>query len=168
MELLIKRILEKENINYSQITKATSGFTNVVYFVDEMVIKIAIDNEKKKRLKKEINIYKNIELSNIPQYISSGEIEDTLYLIISKVMGKGLYSVWHTLNSNEKENCIKQIADILKCFNKQNADFLDDDYKIYDWNNFVIAELKQNIEGLENIDIDTSKISDFISHQPTS
>lgn len=164
MEELIKRILIKENINYKQITKATSGFTNVVYFVDEMVIKIAIDDEKKKKLKKEIDIYKNIELTNIPQYISSGEIEDTLYLIISKVKGKGLYSIWHTLDSVEKENCVKQIADILKCFNNQNTDFLDDDYKIYDWNNFVIGQLIRNIEGLNNIGIDTSKISTFIEN----
>jgi predicted Ser/Thr protein kinase len=164
MEELIKRILIKENINHKQITKATSGFTNVVYFVDEMVIKITNDDEKKKKLKKEIDIYKNIELNNIPQYISSGEIEDTLYLIISKVKGKGLYSVWNTLNSDEKENCIKQIADTLKCFNKQNAEFLDDEYKMYDWNSFVIGQLIRNIEGLNNIGVDTNNISKFIEN----
>ena len=162
MEELIRRILIKENINYNQITKATSGFTNVVYFVDEMVIKIATDNEKKMKLKKEINIYKNIELSNIPQYISSGDKENSSYLIISKVIGKGLYSVWHTLNSDEKENCIKQIANILKCFNKQNADFLDSEYKIYNWKDFVIAKLIKNIEGLNKIGIDTNKICKFV------
>lgn len=164
MEELIKRILIKENISYKQITKATSGFTNVVYFVDEMVIKIATDNEKKNKLKKEINIYKNIELKNIPQYISSGEIEDSLYLIISKVNGKGLYSIWHTLNNVEKENCIKQIADILKNFNKQEADFLDNEYKINEWKNYVLGQLRQNIKGLNKIGIDTNKISKFIEN----
>lgn len=164
MEKLIKQLLEKENISYKQITKATSGFTNVVYFVDEMVIKIATDNEKKKKLKKEIDIYKNIELNNVPKYISSGEIQDIVYLIISKVKDKGLYSIWHTLNSVEKENCIKQIAAILKCFNKQNAEFLDEEYKIYDWNDFVIGQLIRNIEGLNNIGVDTSKIANVIGN----
>lgn len=164
MELLIKRILEKENINYKQITKATSGFTNVVYFVDDMVIKIATDNEKKKKLKKEIDIYNNIELNNSPQHITSGAIEGVLYLIISRLEGKGLYSIWHTLNRVEKENCVKQIANILKCFNKQNADFLDDDYKIYDWKDFVIGQLARNIEGLNKIGIDTNKICKFVEN----
>lgn len=164
MEELIKRILIKENINYKQINKATSGFTNVVYFVDDMVVKIAIEDEKKKKLKKEIDIYKNIKLKNIPRYISSGELEDTLYLIISKVNGKGLYSIWHILNNEEKENCVKQIADILKSFNEQNADFLDNEYKLYDWKNWVLRQFRKNIEGLQEICIDTSKISKFIEN----
>ena len=164
MEHLIKRILEQEKLDYKQIMKSTSGFTNVVYFVDSMVIKIALDEEKKKKLEKEINIYKNIKLNNIPQYIASGLFDNCLYLIISKVNGRGLFSVWHSLSDFEKEKCIEQISKVLKTFNNQNANFLDKEYKIYDWENFVIGKLKENKQGLDKLGIDTKKISYFIEN----
>ena len=162
MEKLVRQILEKENIKYKELVKSTSGFTSMVYFADEVVIKIATEVEKKKKLKKEIDIYRNINLENIPQYLASGEFNDATYLIISKVKGKGLYSIWHKLDINEKENCVRQIADILKNFNKQDASFLDDEYKIIDWKSYVIEGLKQKIYGLEKMNIDTSKITKFI------
>ena len=129
-----------------------------------MVIKIALDEEKKKKLEKEINIYKNIKLNNIPQYIASGQFDNCLYLIISKVNGRGLFSVWHSLSDFEKEKCIEQISKVLKTFNNQNANFLDKEYKIYDWENFVIGKLKENKQGLDKLGIDTKKISYFIEN----
>jgi len=161
---LIERILEQESIAYQVIEKATSGFTNEVYFTDSMVIKIASDEEKKKKLEKEIEIYKNLKLNNIPKYIASGQIDNYLYLIISKVKGKGLYSVWHTLNNVERESCVQQIATTLEEFNKQNAMFLDEEYKLTDWEDFVIGKLKENKQGLEQLGIDTRKLSDFIEN----
>ena len=162
MEHLIKRILEQEKLDYKQIMKSTSGFTNVVYFVDSMVIKIALDEEKKKKLEKEVNIYKNIKLNDIPKYIASGQIDNCLYLIISKVNGRGLYSVWHSLSDFEKEKCIEKISKVLKTFNNQNANFLDKEYKICDWENFVIGKLKENKQGLDKLGIDTKRITYFI------
>ena len=164
MKQLIKRILDKEKLDYKQIKKSTSGFTNIVYFVDSMVIKIALNEEKKKKLAKEVNIYKNIKLNNIPKYIASGQIDNCLYLIISKIKGRGLYSVWHRLSNFEKEKCIEQIAKILKKFNNQNASFLDTEYKICDWENFVIGKLKENKQGLDKMGIDTGKIAEFLEH----
>ena len=164
MRELIIRILGQESIAYQVIEKATSGFTNEVYFTDSMVIKIASDEEKKKKLEKEIEIYKNIKLNNIPKYIASGQIDNYLYLIISKVKGKGLYSVWHTLNNVERESCVQQIATTLEEFNKQNAMFLDEEYKLTDWEDFVIGKLKENKQGLEQLGIDTRKLSDFIEN----
>lgn len=164
MEHLIKCILEQEKFAYKQIMKSTSGFTNVVYIVDSMVIKIALDEEKKKKLEKEINIYKNIKLNNIPKYIASGQFDNCLYLIISKLNGRCLYSVWHSLSDFEKEKCIEQISKVLKMFNNQNANFLGQEYKIYDWENFVIRKLKKNKHGLDRLGIDTKKLSYFIEN----
>lgn len=162
MEDIIERILEKENIYYKEITKATSGFTNIVYFIDDKVIKIGTDEKSKSKLAKEISIYKNVKIDNIPKYIASGEIENYSYLIISKVKGKGLFSIWHDLDDNERENCIKQVAEILKEFNNQNIDFLDENYKLYNWENLIIKELTENIEGIKKLGLDTQKISEFI------
>ena len=164
MEELVKDILKNENINASKIEKATTGFTNIVYFADEMVIKIAVDEDKKKKLSKEISIYQNINLNNIPKYISSGEINGYLYLIISKISGKSLYSIWHFLDDENRENCIKQIAETIKNFNNQNAEFLSNEYKIYDWEEYVLKELNENINKLNEREINTTKIIDFINN----
>lgn len=164
MEQLIKRILEKEELNYKEIKKATSGFTNIVYFVDSMVIKIALAEDKKKKLAKEISIYKNIKLDNIPRYITSGHIDNYSYLIISKIEGRGLYSIWYSLSEDEKESCIEQISTILKNFNNQDTTFLDEEYKLCNWENFVIAKLQENMQGLKQIGIDTKKILNFIKN----
>ena len=40
------------------------------------------------KLEKEINIYKNIKLNNIPKYIASGQFDNCLYLIISKCVSR--------------------------------------------------------------------------------
>ena len=43
-----------------------------------------------------------------------GEVDDYKYIIISKVSGKTLYSVWHKLTISERESAVEQIANILK------------------------------------------------------
>lgn len=127
MEILTK-ILNKEKIKAEKITKSTSGFTNQVFFVDEFVIKLTNDSKTKQQLEKEISVYKNIKLDNIPKYISSGEIEDYKYLIISKLNGKPLYSFWHTLDRATQKDIVSKVVCIIKEFHKQSADFLDNEY----------------------------------------
>ena len=130
MEGIIKQILNKEGISYNQLIKATSGFTNLVYFVDDkLVVKLSKDEQTKKKIKKEVSIYKNIKLDCVPKYISSGNIDSYEYLIISKIKGYSLYSIWHTLSKDERQSCVKQIAAILKEFNKQDFNFLSEEYK---------------------------------------
>ncbi len=165
MEAIIKQILKKENINAKMIKKATSGFTNIVYFADGFVIKIATDEYTKNKLEKEISIYKNIKINNIPNYISSGTINDYTYLIISKVNGVGLYSIWHTLSYEQRVNCVKQIAKILKEFNKQNAEFLSDEYKMTDWAENIKNKLKNVSNGLKKLTLDTKKLDRFINYK---
>lgn len=166
MDLLIKEILNNENISFSKLTKSTSGFTNLVYFVDdEFVIKITNKENTKKNLEKEISIYNNITLDNIPKYISSGDYQNYKYLIISKISGKSLYSVWHTLGSDEKENCIKQIAKILKNFNNQNTKFISDEYKILDWTGYLINMLNEKVSALEKMNYNVSPLKKYIKEQ---
>ena len=124
MEGIIEEILHKENISFEQVTKATSGFTNIVYFVDDkFVIKMSKDDAIKKKLDKETSIYQNIQLSCMPTFIANGTLRDYQYLVISKLNGKSLYSIWHTLSIIKRQNCVKQIARILKEFNKKITSF---------------------------------------------
>jgi len=165
MENIIKEILHKENIPFEKITKAISGFTNIVYFVDDkFVIKMSKDNTIKKKLNKETSIYKNVKLSCMPTFISNGHVQDYQYLIISKLNGKSLYSIWHTLSNGERQSCIKQMANILKEFNKQNYNFLNEEYKDLDWANYLSNELKAKSLALIEMGFDAEDIDAFISN----
>ena len=72
---ITKKILNKENINYINITKINSGFTNICFSIDEkFIVKINFNNNEK--LEKEIEFYKNISFPFMPKLISSGKIDD--------------------------------------------------------------------------------------------
>lgn len=164
MEQIVKQILDKENIEYKNITKSASGFTNQVYFVDDkLVIKMSNDPEIKNKLTKETKIYQNINVDGIPTMVSAGECEDYQYLIITKIKGKALYSVWHTLTTDQRKSCISQIVNILKQFNKQDADFLDSNDKEVDWIACLTNELNTRIEGLKGLGYNTSSIEKFVA-----
>ncbi len=165
MEEILKEILEKENIKFTRFEKTKSGFTNLVYFVDnKFVIKLSSDDKQKKKLEKEISIYKNLNLSFIPRLVASGSYKDFTYLIISKINGKGLFSIWHTLNENERQNIINKIANILKQFNSQSGEFLDEEYKIQNWPWYIKEQLSKKSEALKNLGFDTRDIDNFINN----
>ena len=162
---IIKEILQKENMFFEKITKATSGFTNLVYFVDDkFVIKMSKDETIKKKLDKEISIYQNIQLPCIPTFLANGNLQDYQYLIISKLNGKSLYSIWHTLSKAERQSCIKQIASILKEFNKQDYNFLSEEYKDLDWVEYLSKELKTKSLTLTEMGFNTQDIDAFVSN----
>ena len=99
MEKIIKQILEKENISYTSLEKATSGFKMLNYFIDnKYVLKLSIDEETTIKLKKEIESFKltantpTLNPYNTPKYIASGKFESFEYLIITKVACNSLYS----------------------------------------------------------------------------
>jgi hypothetical protein len=99
MEKIIKQILEKENISYIKLERATSGFKMLNYFIDDKyVLKISIDKETTIKLKKEIESFKltshttSFNNYNTPKYITSGNFESFEYLIITKVACNSLYS----------------------------------------------------------------------------
>lgn len=164
MEQIIKQILDKEDINYKVISKATSGFTNLVYFIDDVfVLKMSKDELIKKKLQKEISIYQNINLSYIPKLVASGSNGEYDYLIISKVQGCSLYSIWHTLSEDERFNCVKQIARMLKEFNGQNVDFIANEYKDLDWVGFITNELKAKSKSLKDLGFDTGSIDNLVA-----
>ena len=166
MEQLVYKILKKENISYKYVTKAASGFTNVVYFIDDKyVIKISKDEKTKHKLDKETLIYKHFKLSYIPQYITSGNLDEYRYLIISKLKGHSLYSIWHTLTSNERQSCVKQIAHILKDFNHQNYDFLTDEYKEFNWTQYLSNQLNDRSQSLKQMGFNTDNIDNFVIHE---
>lgn len=165
MQNIIKEILHKENILFEKITKATSGFTNLVYFVDDKyVIKMSKDDAIKKKLNKETSIYQNVQLPYIPTFIANGKLQGYQYLIISKLKGKSLYSIWHALSIIERQSCVKQIAKILKEFNQQDYKFLSEEYKDLEWVEYLSKELKTKSLALTAMGFNTKDIEAFISN----
>jgi len=163
MEKLIKDILEENNIEYNKIKKSSSGFTNIVYFVDDKyVIKLTDDEETKKQLEKETGVYKNIDLDGIPSFVMCGSKENYNYLMITKEKGVGLYSVWHTLSDDEREDAVKQIAQILKQFNAYSHEFLDSRFVYPNFKKHIKEKLENRIEELANLGEDSSSVKSLI------
>ena len=163
MEKIIKSILEKENLSYEKLIKVHSGFTNLVYFIDnKFVIKLSQDNEIKQKLNKEISIYKNISRDYMPKYIASGEYFGYVYLIISKLDGKTLYEIWHTTTLEDRKSIIAQIVNILKDFHRQQFDFMDNEYKNFSWIEVVSKELSDKSKALKKLKFNTTMIDRFI------
>jgi len=164
MENLIKKILQDEKVVFTSLTKATSGFTNLVFFIDnKFVIKLSKDEVTRKKIDKEISIYKNINLNCIPRFIASGEMQGYKYLIITKVNGKSLYSIWHTLSETEREKSVEQIANILKAFNSYKYSFLNEEYIDKNWSEFILNELNVKTKTLKEMGFNTQKVDEFIS-----
>lgn len=161
----LNKILAKEEIGYHYIEQSTSGFTNVVFFVDERyVVKFSTTKKQVEKLEKEISFYRNSNLSFIPKYISSGKIDDTSYLIIERIKGETLFHVWHTLSENERKDVTKQIAKILNKFHEQPGSFLADKFIQTAWQEKWQKSFDLNIRILEKYHFDTSNLKNFAEY----
>lgn len=162
MEEIVKRILNQNEIKFDLIKRAETGFSNVVYLIDDKyVIKFCDDKNRKARLKKEIDFYKNNSLDFIPKYIVDGEIDNFCYLIIEQFHGRPIYKVWHLLKNEERKNIVKQMARIFKCFHKSKFDFLPENKISHDWLKKWQNSFALNISILNKKGFDTSKITNF-------
>lgn len=160
---VIKEILKKCDIIYSNLTKSKSGFTNNVYFIDNnYVIKFSNDENIKEKLEKEIIIYKKLNLSYIPKYITSGNYNDYKYLIITKIDGKNLYSIWHTISEEEKKNLIIEVAKIVKSFHQINGDFLTG-YNDTSFKKYIKSELLEIIKKIQKFNLDIKYLQDILN-----
>lgn len=162
MEKFISKILNKEKIPYTKIQRSNSGFTNIVFFIDDKcVIKIVNQRTKPEKLLKEIAFYQNVKLDFIPKYISSGNIDGVDYLIIEKLKGVSLYKIWHKLSEKERENSIKQIANILDSFHNVGGDFLTPKFintnSLQKWQH----SFELNIKILNEKGFDTTYLEEF-------
>lgn len=162
MEKLIEKILDKENISFKKITKSTSGYTNLVFYVDNIyVVKIIAPYTKPEKLKKEISFYKNIKLNYMPKYIASGNIDGVDYLIIEKIKAKSLYEIWHKLDNRRRQNIIFKITNILKQIHKQSPSFLESKYIISNLKDKMNKSFNLNISILDRKGFDVTYLKTF-------
>ncbi|AUD64988.1 hypothetical protein BK011_04580 [Tenericutes bacterium MZ-XQ] len=130
MKEKVHAILKSENIEHNYIEKSKVGFSNLVYFIDDKyVLKVLEPEGNKIKFMNEIGFYKTMNFDFIPNYVSSGEHEGTIYILMERVSGVSLYEIWHTLSSEKRGAVVEQIANILKEINKvQDHKFLQQKY----------------------------------------
>lgn len=163
---IVKRILKKENIEFKTLKQSTSGFTNVVFFVDEKyIIKICGKNTKTEKLEKEIKFYKNVNLDCIPKYVSSGNIDGSPYLIIEQLRGQSLYSIWHMLSPDKRKEVVKQICNILNQFHSLPTQFLENENLMISWKDKWIKCIEKNIAIMKEKGFDVEKLERFAKIQ---
>lgn len=123
-----KKILEKELITYENIKTSESGFSNLVFFVDDhYVIKILESSRNKVNFMNEIGFYNSHEFDFTPKVHAVGDYKDSKYIIMNKVEGEALYDIWHKLSDLEREDVLIQISYILQTIHKSQAyTFLDE------------------------------------------
>lgn len=159
---VVKNILHEAGIDYAAISKAESGFTNDVYFIDDKyVIKLSNDKVTKEKLKKEATIYQNLNLPFTPKYISSGDYGDYRYLIITRVNGKSLFSIWHTLSDRERTKLIGEIATMLKTFHQVDGIFLSK-YDNISIKNYIRNKLSKVTAALQKLELDTNCLKSVV------
>ena len=161
MKKIISKICLKEGIHVESLIKINKGFSGDVYLINDMFIcKIAsMDNAK---LNKEILVYKNVKINRMPKYICSGVLNNFTYLIIEKIDGESIYSIWHDLKDDERKKIIFSISDIIKEFNKNDCCFLNEKYQFISWNHYILNNLKSVKERLNSINISSKFIDEFI------
>ncbi|MBQ7308134.1 MAG: aminoglycoside phosphotransferase family protein, partial [Clostridia bacterium] len=158
---IVKQILKNEKIDYTLLKKSEAGFSNEVYFIDDRYVLKICDGKKSHKLKKEITIYQNIKMENVPKYILHGEIEDKVYLIIEKIQGKSLYNVWHILSEEDRKHIIYLMCNILKEFSSQPHFYLEERYKSENWLQKWQKSFDINIPILKERNFDTALLEDF-------
>ena len=104
------------------ITMINAGFYNNVFDVDgEYIVKIC-DKSSEKKFDIEAEFYeRNKSSRHIPKlykYDKSKNIINSVYEIIEKIEGKSLYYYWYKMNEQEREETIKELAEILKDIHK--------------------------------------------------
>lgn len=160
---LIKEILREEEIEYTDLKKSESGFSNLVYFIDDKyVIKVLESTGNEVKFDNEIGFYKSVAFDFIPNYISSGVLNNTKYIIIEKVDGVSLYEIWHTLSKIEREKITVQISNILKIINQiTDYSFLNKKYVRSDLTRLYRNAFDINIKILKEKGYNTDVLKEY-------
>lgn len=122
---IVEEYIGKIICNYNElftsdykIEKVNAGFTNLVYTVDNFVIKVCTKLENEDNFQKEINFYmENKNNKFIPKlyaYDTSKKIVPFMYEIMEKIEGDSLYNVWHKFTNSEREDIIRKLCLLMK------------------------------------------------------
>ncbi len=168
MEQLAKQILNSIKIEYKTLIKSSAGFSNAVYFVDDKyVIKIAPDSSRFQKLANETNFYKLAKFDFVAKLVASGEYNGYPYLVMEQLHGVTVYSIWHTLTEQARENLVKQMCNILKNIHTMPYDYLPERKISHSMLKTMQDSFKLNIDILQKRGFDTSFVQKVYDRLPT-
>lgn len=141
----LQRIIKENNYlnNNMNYIKVNKGFTNTIYNLDnKYIIKICSNKDNEERFNSEINFYlsnkNNKYIPKLYNYYISNNNKDYSYEVIELIKGKTLYSMWHTLNTKERKNIIKEITSIMKSIHSIKGNY-------YNFSKYLKDKLDTNI-----------------------
>lgn len=106
--------LSRKNGIRETFAPAKSGVNGDRVFLSENFVIKFFEGRKKKYYPNELMVYSEVSEEYVAKLIDNGEIGESYYIIMERLRGKCLYSIWNELSNEERENSIKQIADFLK------------------------------------------------------
>ena len=167
---IIENILEKEKLHINKIQIFDAGTSIIVDIGDKKVLKI-FPLFLKQDFNSEMNslmLLNQHNIKKVPKLYSFGEIEYYSYVIISKISGITLESVWNNINFENKISIMTHVGIFLKSIHSiPNNNILNCSK---DWQNFIENQTQNCCEHHTKLGMPkilSSQIDKFISrHLP--
>jgi len=117
----IKNICRENGIKYQSAKRITDGFTNEVHLINnEIILKVCTRPDNIDNFIIEVKALENDDTIIKPKFITadfSKQVIKQPYILMSYVSGTSLGSLWHTLDHENRQSLIEDIAVNLKKFN---------------------------------------------------
>ena len=149
MNDIIQYVKEKNKIKENFVPSVSTFNGDRVFLSNNYVIKL-FDEKSSQYYKNELFAYENMSKEHVAEMIDAGEYSNKNYILMKRIKGKSLYSIWDDLEETEKEKIISQISNILKGINSLKVDkqinfkeFLRNEYKTW----FEKLKVNENLKG---------------------
>lgn len=152
-EIVIKAIEEKTNEKVISIKQTNSGYSRIVFIInDRYILKIVTNSIKDNDTIKEVEFLLNNNLEFIPKVIFSDFTKNTfpyVYYLEKKINGKSLLLKWPSLKEIEKQQILVQLMEKLEKLHSldYNSHFDDNclDLLLKEYNNYLNKIIDSNI-----------------------
>lgn len=149
MNDIIQYVKEKNKIKENFVPSVSTFNGDRVFLSNNYVIKL-FDEKSSQYYKNELFAYENMSKEHVAEMIEVGEYRSVNYILMKRIKGKSLYSIWDYLEETEKEKIVSQISNILKGINSLKVDkqinfkeFLRNEYKTW----FEKLKVNENLKG---------------------
>lgn len=163
METALNRahhVLEAAGINPTLEMRRIESMSREVWSLSQYILKIGIERNKDS-LEREARLVKQLPQDlMIPKLISEGVNDDMYWVLMEKIHGEKLSTIWPALTMNEKRESISTISRILKKLHSYDFDpFLN--YPTGEMGSIEFKKIEHNLEIIKVIsEIDQGIIHD--------
>ena len=132
-------MLDKDDISkFMKNDSINIGFSHKIYLSDKYVLKICYNKKKEEDFLNEIEFYKNNHYDFIPKlvhYDISKKDIPYYYIVITRIDGYNLFTIWSKLNNYERDFILEQlkiIMDIIHVKSPEKINYKDVYFKEFD------------------------------------